>query len=252
MNKLLKTSVCLAVMAIALPVSAKQLWSDFSVSYLQGNDNLEPFSGNEFGSKVITVEHASGHDWGSTFIFFDRATHDNGSNDEVYGEMSANLSLAKAFNDDRDGKFIKDYFVTGQIEHQSQDRGFNNYLYGGGVDLNVPGANYFNIILYRRNQDDFGIGKKDNNQLTFLWSFDLTEKLRVDGFWDITDSYDTNFGKSKGESHFTPQIKYNVGPALGITSGRLDVGLEYTYWINKFGVDGQDEKSPNLLVKWHF
>ena len=52
--------------------------------------------------------------------------------------------------------------------------------------------------------------------------------------------------------NFTPQIKYNIGPMLGMKSGRLDVGMEYVYWKNKFGQSGQDEKNANLLVKWHF
>ncbi|MCR8923565.1 hypothetical protein NO559_12340 [Dasania sp. GY-MA-18] len=247
-------SILVAVIAAAYtPLGySKQLWSDFSISYLQGNDYLNPFADYEYSSKVVTLEHASGHTWGGTFMFMDRLTSDDGSADETYGEIGATMSMPKLMGKQRKDSFIKDYYLTAQLEHQSKDRGFNNYLYGLGVSLTVPAAKYFNVIVYRRNQDDFGIGKEDNNQLTITWCFDFAENWRIDGFWDITDSYDTIFGEAKGESHFTPQIKYNLGPAMGMDTGRFDVGIEYTYWKNKFGVDGADQKSVDMLIKWHF
>ena len=252
MITLFKTTLSVALIVLASSATAKQLWSDYSISYLQGDDYLNPFGDYEYESKVVTLEHASGHTWGSTFMFMDRLTSDDGSPDETYGEIGANLSLPAMMGQDRQGSFIKDYFLAAQMEHQSQFRGFTNFLYGFGVNLAVPGSSYFNVVLYRRNQDSFGIGKEDNNQLTIVWGFDFAENWRFDGFWDMTTDYDTDFGESKGESNFTPQLKYNIGPAIGMESGRLDIGIEYSYWRNRFGVDGQHQKSPSLLVKWHF
>ncbi|WP_019531438.1 hypothetical protein [Dasania marina] len=161
-------SVLIGVISLSFtPLAlAKQLWSDFSVSYLQGNDYLNPFGDYEYTSKVVTLEHAAGHTWGSTFMFMDRLASDDGSAHETYGEIGANISIPLLMGEARKDSFIKNYYVAVQTEHQSKDRGFNNYLYGVGVNLAVPGASYFNVIVYRRNQDDFGIGKEDNNQLT--------------------------------------------------------------------------------------
>ena len=226
----------------ASAASAKQLWSDFSVSGLKGNDYLNPFSGEEFGREVITFEHASGHTWGGTFLFVDRLSDP----DETYGEFNVNPNVYKG-----DG-FIKNAFIGLQTEFGSSSASnFNNYLYGFGANLAVPGSSYFNVAYYRRSQDDLGIDRGDNNQVTVTWRFD-SGNFRCDGFLDIVDSADTQFGKAESGYNFTPQIKYNIGPMLGMESGRLDVGMEYVYWKNKFGVDGQTEKNPNLLVKWHF
>ena len=142
-------------------------------------------------------------------------------------------------------------FLGLQTEYGSGDTDQNNYLLGGGVSLDVPGFQYFNVAYYRRFQDDIGIEREDNNQITVTWGYNKGN-FRYDGFLDIVDSTDTMFGKSEGGFNFTSQLKYNIAPMLGLDTGRLDVGIEYVYWKNKFGVDGQTEHNPNLMVKWHF
>lgn len=221
--------------------SAEQFWSDFSVSALTGSDYLNPFTATEDSRNVVTIEHASGHSWGGTFFFIDRLSSPN----DVYGEFSINPDVYKS-----DG-FIKNAFVATQVEFGSGESNFNNYLVGAGVNLKVPGSQYFNVVYYRRSQADLGIEREDNNQITVTWRFDKGN-FRIDGFLDIVDSADTMFGESEAGFNFTPQIKYNIAPVLGIKGGRLDVGVEYIYWKNKFGVDGQTENNLNLLAKWHF
>ncbi|RBW46660.1 DUF5020 domain-containing protein [Psychromonas sp. B3M02] len=221
--------------------SAEQLWSDFSLSGLVGSEYVDPFSSTEDTRKVFTFEHASGHNWGGTFLFVDRLSNP----DDTYGEFSINPTLYK------DDSLLKSVFLATQVEFSSGDSNFNNYLMGLGVSLAVPGANYFNITYYRRFQDDLGIDRGDNNQLTVTWQFDKGN-FRFDGFLDIVDSADTAFGDTEAGFNFTPQIKYNIAPMLDLKTGRLDVGIEYVYWKNKFGVDGETENNPNLLVKWHF
>lgn len=231
--------------AIALssaPVIAEQFWSDFSITGLRGDDYLNPFSGEEVSSNVVTIEHASGHSWGSTFFFVDRLSNPS----DVYGELSINKTLYKP-----DG-FVKEVYLGFTAEFGSGDGGNqNNFLYGVGVSLDIPHFTYFNVTLSRRDQDDLDIGREDNNQITVVWAIDKGN-LRYDGFLDIVDSADTDFGETEEGFNFTSQLKYNIGPAIGLKSGRLDVGIEYIYWKNKFGVDGQTERNPNLLVKWHF
>lgn len=249
-NKILASA--LIALSVSAPASASLLWSDFNVSYLQGNDYLDPFTGTEYDSQVTTLEFASGHSWGSTFSFVDFLDNADGYDDETYGEVGINPSLANVFGKPSEGSFIKDYFLAGQVEFQTGRDGFENYLYGLGVNLNVPGASYFTVTLYHRNNDDLGIGKEDNEQLTLAWGFDKGN-WRFDGFWDIRSETVNDFGDVEYAYNLTPQLKYNIGKAwLGMDSGRLDLGIEYVYWKNKFGVDGQTEKNANLLIKWHY
>lgn len=237
------TSVVLtsAIALSSAPVLAEQFWSDFSITGLRGDDYLNPFSGEEDSRNVVTIEHASGHSWGSTFLFVDRLSNPS----DTYGELSLNPTIYKP-----DG-FIKEVYLASTAEFGSGQSNQNNFLYGVGVSLAVPHFKYFKVSLFRRDQDDLGIGREDNNQITVVWAIDKGN-LRYDGFLDIIDSADTNFGETEEGFNFTSQLKYNIGPAIGLKSGRLDVGIEYVYWKNKFGVDGQTEKNPNLLVKWHF
>lgn len=237
-----KLALVTVITLCSTSVSAKQLWSDFSITGLQGADYLEPFSGTEDDRTVVTIEHASGHTWGSTFFFMDRLSNP----DDVYGELNINPTLYKP----EDG-FVTEVFLGLQTEYGSGATDQNNYLLGGGVSLDVPGFKYFKVTYYRRLQDDIGIDRGDNNQITVVWGID-EGNFRYDGFLDIVDGADTMFGKNEGGFNFTSQIKYNIAPMLGLDTGRLDIGIEYVFWKNKFGVEGETENNPNLLIKWHF
>ena len=66
-NKLLKSVAVVAIATTSLlstTVSAKQFWSDYSITALTGSDYLNPFTGNTDDRNVVTIEHASGHSWG--------------------------------------------------------------------------------------------------------------------------------------------------------------------------------------------
>ncbi|MGL1957558.1 MAG: DUF5020 domain-containing protein [Colwellia sp.] len=225
----------------ASTASAEQIWSDFSVSLLTGNDYVNPFTKTEDDKNIVTFEHATGHTWGSTFLFVDRKSNP----EDTYGEFGINPDFYKGEG------LVKNAFIATQVEFGSGASNFNNYLYGVGMNLNIPGSTYFNVTYYRRSQDNMAIEREDNNQITVTWRFDKGN-FRIDGFLDIVDSAKTMYGESEAGFNFTPQIKYNIAPALGLKGGRLDIGIEYVYWKNKLGVDGQTESNPNLLVKWHF
>lgn len=230
-----KTASVFAAALLSSSLYAEQLWSDSSISYLSGSN----YEVGDDEKTVITFEHASGHSWGSTFTFIDRLHDENLGGNETYGEVSANINVYSLQN-----SFIKNVYLSPQIEFGSNPfNHFNNYLYGIGANLNVPNANYVNITLYRRNNDLI----KDNNQITLVWSFPLAQDIVFDGFSDIVDSNDD----ASSQYNITSQLKYDIGQHFGITKGHLYTGVEYTYWHNKFGIDGTTENNVNFLVKWH-
>ena len=116
-----KIALVIAITLCSAGATAKELWSDFNITAMTGADYLEPFSGTEDDRAVITVEHASGHTWGSTFFFMDRLSNP----DEVYGELNINPILYKPQN-----SFIKEVFLGLQTEYGSGDTDQNNYLLG--------------------------------------------------------------------------------------------------------------------------
>ena len=213
---------------------AKTLWSDYSLTYLKG-DNYEVGDNKR---EVITFEYSSGTTWGDTFMFFDRLESDNGDT-ETYGEFSPRFKIS-----DLEASFMKNLYVATTIEIGD---GFTNYLYGLGTDLVVPGFNFFQLNAYRRN-NDAGDG---SYQLTAAWAVPIGP-LMYDGFMDYASGVDnTAFGDTKPNMNLTSQLKYDVAPHLGLET-KLYLGVEYVYWNNKFGIDGVDERNVNLLVKYHF
>lgn len=230
------TTLCIAF-GLSPLANAEQYWSDFSLSYLNGDS----YEVGDDSREVLTVEHASGHNWGDNFFFLDHLTSKNGTV-ENYFELSPRLSLSYATNRKLSYGLITDVYLSTTWEGGD----FNNYLYGVAVGLDLPGFKYFNVNLYRANNDLWD----DDNQLTLTWGIPFTvggAEFLYDGFLDYSTSSDTN----ATEMNFTSQLKWNAGKLIG-TKSPVYVGIEYAYWTNKFGIDGVDEKNPCLLIKWHF
>jgi hypothetical protein len=224
---------------LAAPVaSAEMFWSDTSWSLLNGSD----YEVGDDEKTVFTVENASGHSWGSTFLFSDRLSNQNDDGVENYTEVLANINLTTW-----DDGFVKSLYVTPHAEFGPVD----NLLYGVGVGLNVPGARYFEITYFVRKN---GGGADDNSQVTLVWAFDFLDgNILYDGFLDATDSSDD----VSSSTNFTSQLKWDLGKnALDMKPGKLWLGVEYVYWDNKFGIKDSpffntDERNVNLLKKLH-
>jgi len=99
-KSLLITLLCIA----SITAQAKTVWSDFSVTYLKGND----YEVGDTDREVITLEYASGTTWGDTFMFFDRLKSSNGDV-ETYGEFSPRIKI-KDYND----SFVKSVYFRHQ------------------------------------------------------------------------------------------------------------------------------------------
>ena len=76
-------SLVLGVLAlpVSLNIQAKTLFSDFSVSYLNGSN----YEVGDNKRQVVTFEHVAATTWGDSFTFVDRLESDNGDK-EIYGE----------------------------------------------------------------------------------------------------------------------------------------------------------------------
>ncbi len=234
----MKKLILVLFMSVITAASGKTVWSDYSISYLQGSH----YEVGDTDKTVYTFEYATGTTWGDSFMFFDRLESDNGDK-ETYGEWSPRLTLAEF-----DKSIIKSLSLSSTIEMgtfsgaDSFGSSFTNYLVGAGVNINIPHFNFFQVNLYRRN-NDFG---ENNYQTTIVWAIPFVG-LTYDGFVDYTSSTNglaTSF-------NLTSQLKYNVAPHFSLTS-KLYLGVEYVYWNNKFGIQGVDERNVNFLIKYHF
>ncbi|MEH6651342.1 MAG: outer membrane protein OmpK [Motiliproteus sp.] len=243
--KTLKSTIIPTVSALAFaatfstPASAEMLWDRFSLSYLYGSDYKFVEDGE---MSVVTIEHASGHSWGDNFLFIDRTMPSKGDS-SFYGELSPRLSIGKVSDSDLSFGPMTDLLVATTWE---MGDGFDNYLYGIGTALSVPGFRYFNVNLYKANNDL----SLDDEQLTLNWGapFNIgSSEFLIDGFLDWSSSAEDH----ASEMNFTPQIKWNVGKLMN-TKAPLYLGVEYSHWNNKFGVDGVNERNVSLLATWVF
>jgi nucleoside-specific outer membrane channel protein Tsx len=237
--KIRKTALCiLGGVLISSTASAELLWSDFSLSYLKGS-NYEVVDPDQ---QTITVEHASAHNWGDNFFFLDRSKSDVGNTD-TYFEVSPRLSLGYVSGADLSFGVVKDVFLAGTLESGT---GFNNYMAGVGVSLDVPGFQYVNANVYQVINDK----SEDDAMLTLTWGLPFTlsnAEFLYDGFVDWSSAKSDH----AAETNFTSQLKWNAGKLIG-TKAPVYVGVEYSHWSNKFGIKGADERNLALLLKWHF
>ncbi len=252
-KKNLANIIAASLLLSATSASAETLWSDNSLSYLKNLQDFEVLTNDDIN--VFTFEHVSGHNWGDVFFFIDRingkADANNGEHKETYGEFSPRVSLSYLSGSKLSFGPIKDVFLAGTYEYSSGSSGdfsfgFDNYLYGVGAAWDIFDKGYFNTNLYYANND-----KTDNDQqLTVTWGYPMAfgkHKVLFDGFIDWSSAADDH----AADFHFNPQLKLDVGNYFGY-AGKFEMGIEYSYWHNKFGIKGLDNESVvSFLVKAH-
>lgn len=246
-----KTCLCLALLAMAPQAYSEDLvqWTDTSVTVLYGNDyKLDPDQ-----QTTVTVESAGAWKYGDWFAFHDFIHfNNNGLSDHNtnYGEISPRFSASKILGTKVGAGAISDVSLAFTMEHG--DGPVETFLYGVGVDVQVPYFSYLQLNTYRRSAND---NNSTGWQFTPCYRLDIpvgNSNLVIDGFIDWVfasdeDSYSNNI-------HINPQIKYDLGSVIfgEAQKNKLMVGIEYDYWKNKYGVDGVNQSTYSVIVKYHF
>lgn len=232
----LSTFVCTAFSTHAAPI-----WQDFSITGLYGK-NYELIA-REDDQSTITFEYAAKLKYGDFFAFADRTNNDVSGN-ETYFEVSPRLSLGAISGHKLEAGPIKDVLIATTWEG---GEGFNNYLYGVGVDLAIPYFQYAQLNFYKA--DNYK-NTNDDYQLTFVFGVPFkiaSEDFLVDGFLDWSTAEDDH----ASELNWTTQWKWNAGKHISPDT-KLYLGVEYSVWNNKYGISGKDENNVSALIKYHF
>ncbi|VGO16761.1 Nucleoside-specific channel-forming protein tsx [Pontiella desulfatans] len=234
-------------------------WTDTSVSLLAGTG----FEVDPEDQTTVTLEHANGWEYGdffwfNDFIYFNGDQNSAGDDASYYGEIAPRFSLNKMTGKDLSVAFIKDWLIATCYEY---GRGVNldeyghNMLVGAGVDLDVPGMDFVQLNAYQR--FDLKGGNGESIQLTGVWKYSRPmgkTTFIFDGFLDWVVNDDGLYSKNL---HFCPQVKFDIGTLWGWNPNRLNVGVEYDYWSNKYGIKDSNvfpttQSAISLLVKSHF
>ncbi len=234
--KSLKALSFAAAAAVSVNAQAEQFWADNSFTLLYGNDY--ELMGE---ATTLTIEHVSGHSWGDLFLFVDRHEAENDFS-EIYGEVSPRFKLSEATFGP-----VNNVYAAYTYEYNNHTfGGQSNHLYGAGVDLKVPGAAFFQANVYYADNSE----TSSDEQLTIVYGFPF-KTGSVEWMFDGYADFSTGQADHAADSHINPQLRANVGKFFGMEKSKLELGVEYSYWNNKFGIKGVEESAFSALIKYH-
>ena len=247
------TTIAIAMLALCFTRTsyAEVNASNVSISYLAGENYRNSFADKTGSGQVVTLEHASFYSWGKSFSFIDRELYtDNVNDDATYGEVHVDYSLTgnKGFTD----SVVRDVYAAVQWEHAAQVN-LDNLLFGTTVAWNIPGFIFLDTSIYYRDngQDSFSNENDDNLQLSTAWLVPFSiagAPLEFAGFIDIsTETKNSANNDVAYQIIAQPQLKLDLGHFWN-QKNTFFIGVEYNYWKNKLGVDGQDQSTPQLLL----
>ncbi len=239
-KQLLALAVISAATAVtATSANAERYFADNSVTVLGGGEfklDGNNYNNDDYKQTTYTIEHVSGYSWGGLFFFLDR---DEGEDDweASYSEFSPKVYVAKF-----DG-VVKTLNAAFTVESGTTATGFSqdNFLYGVGADLAIPGMNYASATYYYCVNDT----TENDHQITLTYGANWGG-VALEGYID----YSTGDDDHKASFNFNPQLTYDLGPVVGYDN-KLKVGIEYSSWHNKYGSEF-DEDTVAAMVKMHF
>lgn len=250
-----------AACTMSAATSQAATWSDTEVQVLWGDKFTEPFNPNDVTKTIVTLQHASGWDYGRNFFFVDFLNADDagGNTGEVYGEWYSTFSLGKIFKKDLKFSIIKDVGITGGLNYGATSGSGPTanpevYTYGITLDFDIPKFAFFNVdFQVYSDHGKFGAGSngcnEDTYQITPSWKLPFEigpTKWTFEGFADFIGSH----GACASQILTQPQIRMDVGDLFG-RANSFFVGIEYQYWDNKYGFGIKDD-FPQLLTVWKF
>lgn len=215
--------------------SYSAIWSSTIIDYMYGTTFVDSSTKKkDVKYDTITLEHASGWEYGDNFFFVD-LTNLGSSSASAYAEFSPRFSTNKIFNIQY-GEVLTDILLAAQINVASGQRRAD--LVGVGFDFQIPHFKFFNAALYFR--DSKGLDKS-TYQISFAWeaNFNLGINMKFAGFLD----YAGKEGTSEANLITQPQL-------LWVVNKYMDLGVELHIWTNKYGIKDLNETVPQLMVKW--
>ncbi|MFP5465076.1 MAG: outer membrane protein OmpK [Gammaproteobacteria bacterium] len=256
-------ALALATIGAMLPAAANAgsaLFATTNIQYLHGANyaDFNPDGGfsHDDESSIVTIEHFNVWKYGDNFLFVD-ITNPDGEGDafgtttegdgSFYAEISPRLSIGKIFFDkELSSGIVKDLLFTSTLEIPESPVE-QTWLYGLAVDLNLPKFQFFQVNWYMRDNQASGIDT--GQQVTLVWALPFKlgpVPLVFEGFFDYA------WGEDPLQDNIitAPRLLVDVGDLMGVGAGKLQAGVEYQIWRNKFGIDDMDEDVAQAMVKW--
>jgi nucleoside-specific outer membrane channel protein Tsx len=234
-------------------------WSATELQGLHGGRFREPFNPDRVAKSTLTLANASGFDWGGSYLFVDYLKSDgrDDHDEEFYGEAYLYPSLSHLTGRSLQAGIVRDVSLTLGVNYGEKSNGANPRALLPGLTLNLalPGFAFFdlgvNAYLDRgRFNGQATSCNGDTWQITPAWKLPFRMgglDLSFEGYADFTGAH----GACARQVLTQPQLRLDVGGLFG-RPGKVQIGVEYHYWHNKFGIRGLDERVPQVLLVWGF
>ncbi|WP_423925575.1 nucleoside-binding protein [Candidatus Palauibacter sp.] len=228
---------------------------------LQMGSLVNPFEETSDGTVVVTFQSAAQWSWGDHFLFFDYSA--DGGNDgfnekDLYGEWYPSLSLGKITGGRVGFGPIRDFAVLGGVNYSAQAKVLK-YTPGFRASWDIPGFIFLNTEFARMIDASSGLdgGGAPSTSDGFMFDVNwlatwemLGHSFTFTGHAEYISGVTNELGNNDlGWILAQPQLRLDVGRALGGGGGRLMTGIEYQYWRNKLGTD-VTESAVQFLVVW--
>ena len=236
--------------------SQAEIWSSTEVHYSSG-DYLNFNNGkHDVTTSIITFQHAGGHKYGKNFFFVDHSRTDTGSS--FYGEWYSTFSLGTITGSDMSFGMVKDVGLLAGL-NLAPGTSTMYTLPGVSLALDLPGFAFANLDItgYNNIKTDGTSGEESSYMLDFNWAYPFKAgglSWSVEGHAEYIAGRDMKVGSAKLEDWILmqPQVRVDLGEALGNEAGNFFVGVEYQYWKNKYGVKDKNESMVQLQTVWNF
>ncbi len=234
-----------------------------SVSFLWGNNFREDL-GYEKEKMTMTLEHFALWELGTVFYYYDITepfSKNNGDSSQFFGGIAPTFSFSKMTGKDVSWGFIKDVSLRLELENGSGSgsNSFRNYFYGLQYDLAVPWFDFFSLnTVIRDNPVSRGVGFQIGAFWQKTWEYGRWSKFKFTGFlatspWDGDQDPELKYFAKRGRYLTTqPQFLYDLGYGLWGKPNRVEVGIEYAYFINRYQLKDKDEQSAQAMAKFSF
>ncbi len=220
--------------------------------------------GGRHATTILTFQHASADAWTQRFYFIDFARDggDDGFNDnDFYGEFYATLSLSRLLGRSLRWGPIADAGLQLGLNMGAQAKLLKS-LPGLRLSLTLPGFAMAALELNAYTDHSSGLAaggapaQSDSWHVNVAWvrPFVLAgQSFSIEGHAEYIASRRNELGQAVSWWLLAqPQLRWDVGAALGATPGHWFAGVEWQWWQNKLGDPATDENVLQALLVWRF
>jgi nucleoside-specific outer membrane channel protein Tsx len=256
------------ILAILLCSISGASMSATSISVLYG-EGFRDDLGYRSDKTTLTIEHFGIWELGTVFFYFDitEPTTNDGNissarqdaySNQFFGGIAPTFSLTRMTGHEFNYGIIKDLSIRLEIENGSGNGQFNfqNYFYGLQYDLSVPGFDFLSLnTVIRDNPRDRGVGFQIGGFWQISWDYGPWNRYKFTGFfatspWDGDQDPDNDLFAKRGRYLTTqPQLLWDLGNGWFGKPNRMELGVEYAVFLNRFQQRNRDEKVLQAMVK---